>query len=383
MPDKPGTPVAEDGIQDASDTKRQVFMGIVYRTAALVLFTAFLLVYFPGSGVFYPAAYAAAIVYAGLVASLLIAGRMARPLTFAAVVLAAAVFLAMSLPAQDLAPGARGLGMPVLITGIIGALHFLSRAYSEFTGVLTRSLLIAALGVLYYSAFTAIAMPLLSEATLLALIAFTSAAVYSLLGIMKRHSNARIAYVGRLFSRIESPAIVSVAVAAIMTYVVLVRQSLAGLGDFGLAVIEWAALSGVVLFIFVKIQTTVLADSVEKRPEAKADSARSDLATLRSAASEVESFVDGGKKDGLVLLLAKALVNNEIPANAARPVLAVIVDHQDDAGPPILFKWAVGDIEATNRKKRRKAVDEAMAAMESAIGAKSENGRNAAEAKKE
>lgn len=377
-----------ENIADKEDTatiKRQIFMGIIYRTAALALFAAFVIIYFPESVFFYPAIYAAAILYVGLVTSLLIAGKMSRPLTYASIVLAVTVFITMSLPVQDLFPAGTGLEIPVLLTGIIMSIHCLSRAYSEFTGVITRALLIASAGILYYSAFTAVDMPVLSQLSLLALIAFVSAAIFSLLGILKRHSNEQVAYVGNLFSRIESPVVVSVIVAAIMTYVLLIRQSLESMGSFGLAVIEWAALSGIVLFIFVKIQSTVLADTTEKLRAVDGMSVLySDKAELDEATGEVRAFVDGGQKEGLVMRMATVLNNNDIPANKSGRILSIIIDHKDMSEPPAMFKWAVGNINETNRKNRQKAVDDVMAAMVSAIDStKSEdNHRSAADLKK-
>lgn len=365
----------ETAARDAADIKRNIFMGIVYRTVALALIAAFIVIYFPASEFFYPAIYAAIVLYVGLVVSLLIAGKMSRPLTYAAVVLATTVFLAVASP--TLFRGATGLDMAILLTGIIGAAHFLSRAYSEFTGVVTRAFLIAAIGILYYAAVTAVDMPLLSELALLVLIAFVSTAVYSVLGILKRHSNERIAYVGELFARIESPAIVSVVVAVIMAYGLLIRQSLTDMGAFGLAVLEWAALSGAVLFIFIKIQSTLLADSAKRVLDVRGkDGVYSDKVEMEKAAMDVRAFIDDGKKEGLILRLTTALVNNNVPENKARPVLSIIIDHENVKEPPAMFKWAVGNIEASNRKSRSKAVDAMMTAMASAVNGEGNHGAN-------
>jgi len=292
--------IEQEETEDRASIKRDILLGVIYRSAALALFAAFVVIYFPASDYFYPAIYAAAILYMGSIVSMFIAGKMSRPIAYASIVLAATILLALPLPAQDMFPSVKGLQMLVLITGIIGSAHCLSRAYSEFTGVVTRALFIAALGVLYYSAFTSVDMPVLSGLTTLALIAFVSAAIYSALGILKRHSNERVAYVGNLFSRIESPAVTSMIVALIMTYVLLVRQSLSSLGSFGQAVIEWAALSGVVLFIFIKLQSALLDDSAQK-PEGRKwpVGAHSDKAVLERATAEVDSFINEGKKRGL------------------------------------------------------------------------------------
>lgn len=352
----------------ARDIKMQILMGVIYRSIAIALFAVFIVIYFPESAFFYPSIGAAAVLYIGSIGSLLIVGKMSRPITYASIIFAVTVFLSMSLPVQDVFKAPAGLEIPVFLTGIIGSVHCLSRAYSEFTGVVTRALLLASAGVLYYSAFTAVDMPVLSQLSLLAVIAFASAAIFSLLGILKRHSNPRVANVGSLFARIESPVVTSVAVAAIMTYVLLIRQTLTDLGAFGLAVLEWAALSGIVLFIFIKIQSTMLDDTAQKsRGVNNANGLYSDKAELEKAAEEVESFVEEGKKGGLVMLMATALIDNDVPADEARPILSIIIDHKDEADPPAMFKWAVGNISEANRKKRMRAVNDMMAAIEPAI----------------
>ncbi len=376
--------VPQEEMDDRAGLKRDILLGVIYRSVALALFAAFVIVYFPASDFFYPAIYAAALLYVGSIIGMFIAGKMARPIVYASLVLSVTVFLGLSLPAQDMFPSVKGLQMPVLIAGIIGAAHCLSRAYSEFTGVVTRALLIAGLGVLYYSAFTSIDTPVLSQLTTLALIGFVSAAIYSLFGILKRHSNAKIAYVGNLFSKIESPVATSIIVALIMTYVLLVRQSLASLGAFGQAVIEWAALSGIVLLIFIKIQSAMLDDSAQ-RPDGRTwlAGAYSDKAELEKATYEVNAFVNEGKKEGLVMLMATALLDNGVPADTSRPILSIIIDHADDKEPPAMFKWAVGNINEANRKKRLDAVNQMTAAMVSAIdtageAVKKHNGPDAA-----
>lgn len=359
--------IDQEDIEDRAGIKRDILLGVIYRSAALALFAAFVVIYFPASDYFYPAIYAAVILYLGSIVSMFIAGKMSRPIVYAALVLAVTVFLALALPAQDMFPSLQGLQMPILITGIIGSAHCFSRAYSVFTGVVTRALLIAALGVLYYSAFTSVEMPVLSQLTTLALIAFVSAALYSVLGILKRHSNDRVAYVGNLFSKIESPVVTSIIVALIMTYVLLVRQSLESLGSFGQAVIEWAALSGIVLFIFIKLQSAMLDDSAQRPKSHKWPVAYSDKAELEKATFEVDSFINEGKKEGLVMLMATALIDNGVSSDTSRSILSIIIDHEDDKDPPAMFKWAVGNINEANRKKRLDAVNNMTAAMISAI----------------
>ena len=179
----------------------------------------------------------------------------------------------------------------------------------------------------------------------------------------------------------ESPAIVCMVVAMIMTYLVFIRQSLMILGFFGLTVIEWAALCVAILLLFIKIRSLMPVDGAqmfEDRQKA-AGSLHYDKGELKNAAVKVEEFVKEGKKEGLVVLMAAALIGNDVPVDIVQDVIAIIVDHQDEKEPPAMFKWTIGNVYDANRKKRLKAVNNMMVAAASAV----DNVKNPVEKRKD
>lgn len=357
------------GSRDLAGLKTQVALGILYRSIALAVFTAFLALYFPGSIFFMPLVVAAVILYIDSLCGLVLAGRMAKPLSYSLKALAATAFLAVLAMTQEEYPAIKGLELQVLLAGGLLSAHFLSRAYSDYTGAMTRALFIAAAGVLYYSLFSAQEVAILSQLTLVALIGLASAAAFSLLSLLRRHGNARISYIGNLFAKVESPAVVCTALAAIVTYVLFIRQSLMVFGFFGLTIIEWAALCLGILLLLIKIWSIMPVDGAQMFGEGKnvAESLRYDRGELKNATGKVEEFVVEGKKDGLVALMAAALTGNGVPVDRVQSVIAIIVDHEDEKEPPAMFKWAVGNINEANRKKRLKAVNEMIAAAVSAV----------------
>jgi hypothetical protein len=193
-------------------------------------------------------------------------------------------------------------------------------------------------------------------------------AAYALLAILERSGNSYIAYVGNIFTRIGSRLVICAAIAIIMTYIIFIRQSLMVMGYFGVAVIEWAALCVGILLIFIRLRSMMPVDGSQLfgNEEKVAKSLHYDTGELKAATAKVEEFVNGGKKEGLITLMASALIGNGVPADTVSSVIAVIVDHEDEKEPPAMLKWAVGNIYDANRKKRLKAVNEMMAAAVSA-----------------
>jgi hypothetical protein len=363
------TVVSEAGGKDGQAMKREILKAIIYRTAALLIFTVLAIVFLLSSYAFLPSISAAIILYVESVSGKMLTGKIVKPLSASLKVLALTVFCTMFVIAQDLLPAARGLGIPIFVLGIAWSLHYVSKAYSEFTGVVTRSVMIAAVGFLYYSIFSAANIEILTQLGQIALVGIASSAVFSLLGILKRHDNAYLSYVGNTFARLESPVVICIAVAAILTYVLFIRQSLMTLGLFGLTLIEWAALCAAILLLFMRLRSMMRVDGAQKFGDVQkiAASLGFNKGELKNAASKVEDFVMDGKKDGLVAIMAAALIRNDVPVDRVQGVISAIVDHEDEREPPLMFRWAAGNVRDANRKKRLKAVGGMMEAAASAM----------------
>ena len=88
---------------------------------------------------------------------------------------------------------------------------------------------------------------------------------------------------------------------------------------------------------------------------------------LDKTARTVEEFVTTGKKDGLVTLMMAALIKNDIPPETVKKVLSGVIDYREVREPPLLFKWALGDLDEVVQRERLAAVNEMMAAATAAV----------------
>ncbi len=353
------------GSKDLVELKKQIILGILYRTAALAFILAFVVLYFPDSVLSAPLISAAVILYVASIFGLILAGRLAKPLFYSLIVLAATVFVALLATYQEQYPEYNHLGLQIMLVGAVGSIHFLAKAYSDFTGVVTRALLISSIGFLYYSLSGARDMTAEFQLVLVAVTGLASIVVYLILSILKRSGS----FVGNLITNIEKPWVICMAVAIIMTYFTFIRQSLMVLGSFGLTVIEWAVLCVAILLIFIRLRSAMPVDGGQIFGDEKKVTGRLHYegSELKNATAKVEEFVRDGRKEGLIALMAAALIGNGVPVDEVQGVIRVIVDHEDEREPSAMFKWAAGNVYDANRKKRLKAVNEMMVAAVSAV----------------
>jgi hypothetical protein len=151
----------------------QAMRSIAYRTVVLLLFigiAAYVLnvnnplkLPFNTSVLFLPSAIAAVILYASALVTVLLTGSMAVPLRNALRIFALTAFFTSLAISPAFTSGIKNLAFPIFFLGTIWALHMVSRAYSELTGVITRSLLIAGAGFFYYAAFVSAGLHILTE----------------------------------------------------------------------------------------------------------------------------------------------------------------------------------------------------------------------------
>ena len=73
------------------------------------------------------------------------------------------------------------------------------------------------------------------------------------------------------------------------------------------------------------------------------------------------------RTDGLATITIAALIKNDVSPETVQKVISVVVDYRDEPEPPVLFKWALGDLDEARRRKRMTAVNEMMAAASAAV----------------
>ncbi|HEY3273110.1 MAG TPA: hypothetical protein VGJ92_05070 [Methanocella sp.] len=355
----------------AASLKRQAFLDIIYRTAALVVFALIVAGFLRSTIFFIPCLAAAACLYVAAVAQIVLAGMISGPLYSSLRTFALTVFCTTLIMAPGLPSAANGLGPAIFLLGLIWSVHFTSKAYAEITRVATRSLLIAAIGYLYYSLFSSSGLNLLPQLGLVVLTGFVGTAAFTFLSILKGHSNARLAAAGKAFSGLWSPVTAGTAVAIITTYLVFVRSSLLALGPLWITVAEVAAMCVAIYILFREIRFLLPRDGMPSFGDGHTVAGKIcyEKGELDKAAAAVGEFVATGKKDGLATLTMAALLKNNLPPEAVQKVVSIVIDYNEEPEPPVLLKWAVGDMDEARRKKRMAAVNEMMAAAADACAA--------------
>jgi hypothetical protein len=357
--------------------KNQALKGVLLRTIALGIFLAVALAFLQSTIVFIPGMCAAVLLYAASVTGVMVRGKFAVPLCRSLQVLAITLFCALLISAPELRAEARGIGLPILLLGAVWAVHFISKAYSDLTGVTTRALLIALAGNLYYSLLSASGVLFLPQLASVVLIGFAAAAASAFIGVLGRHSNPRVSFVGKAFSGLWNPGLIGAAVAIVMTYLAFVRPSLLTLGPIAVTVIEWAAMCMAIFWLFRKIKSALRADEALIEGKEFGDGHKVtgvlsyEKGELEKAAAKVGEFVETGRKDGLITLTTMALTRNGVPPEAVESVISIIINYTEDPVPPVALRWAVGDRESAGRMRRAKAAEAMLAAAVAAIGAES------------
>ncbi len=351
--------------------KNQALKGVLLWTIALVIFLALALAFLRSTIVFIPGVCAAVLFYAASVAKLMLAGKFAVPLCRFLQALAITLFCALLISSPELRADARGLGLPILLLGAMWAVHYISKAYSDMTGVTTRALLIALAGNLYYSLLSASGVLFLPQLASVVMIGFAAAAAFSFIGVLSRHSNPRVSFVGKAFAGLWNPGLIGAAVAAVMTYLAFVRPSLVTLGPMVVTLIEWAVMCLAIFWLFRKIQSALRTEGGQEFGDGHKVTGvlRFEKGELETAASKVGEFVETGRKDGLITLTTMALAMNGVPSDAIESVISIIINYAEDPVPPAVFRWAAGDRDAAGRMKRAKVAEEMLAATVKAISA--------------
>jgi hypothetical protein len=355
----------------ASSVKRQAAKDIVYRTTALAIFAAIAVGLLRSTIFFIPCVSAVAFLYVASIVKIVLAGRISGPLYTSMRAFAVTLLFTTFFMAPDLPSAAGSVAPAIFLLGTIWAAHFTTKAYAEIAGVATRSLLIAAVGYLYYSLFAAADLPAISLLSLVVLTGFVGTAVFAFVGIVSGHSDARIAAAGKLFTGLWSPVAAGTAAAVIVAYLVFLRPSLIALGSFWITLAEWAAVGAVIIALFLKIRSFMPRGDLPSFGDGHTVAGRIcfEKGEIEKVSATIEEFVATGKKDGLATLTMATLLKNDIPLETVQKVISVIVDYREEREPPVLFRWAVGDLDAARRKKRMEAVDKMIAAAADAVNA--------------
>jgi hypothetical protein len=142
-----------------------------------------------------------------------------------------------------------------------------------------------------------------------------------------------------------------------------------GVQTCALPISEWAAICLMIVWLFREIRSRLPRGEVRPFGDGHtvAGAICFEKGELDKTARMVEEFVKTGKKDGLVTLMMAALFENDIPPEIVQKVVSVVIDYHEIREPPVLFKWALGDLDEVTRRDRLAAVNGMMTAATAAV----------------
>lgn len=304
-------------------------------------------------------------------AGLLLAGRMAGPISRSVMTLALVSFISIIAYTQSAVPGLNGLAIPLFLAGTTYALTILAAPVSDLAKTLSSAIFAVAAGFL---ALVAPALMGLPDGVVMGWILFTGfivTAATTLPGVFHRHSNEYLAIAGGYFGRREIPWVLGVLCIFLLGYDQYVRPTLVSAAPLGISALEWGIAIIVLISAGLRALEFVRSVSREREPgnlRSLVQHIAYDRSSLESAHAAVESFVAEGKKESLIVYVMTAMLENEAPPKVIEGVLSMIVGYSDEPEPIIALKWVRGDVAGKNRARRLALAGELVAATSAAIG---------------
>lgn len=372
----------EDELLARKEKLNDTLIGIAGRTVAFVValvVVALLIgsinglpvVYTGLSFLFLPLVVGILVLYVSSVLSLVMGGRMARPISAALNLLAGFVFLAFLAASSNLPAGLNLLALPLLAVGAGAALVALGKAYSDSAKTVTRALLIAAVGYLAMVIPAAFWLPDSQIVGPMLFIGFILASLTSLLGLLGGHSNEYLAAAGKMFGTWGWPAFICLLCLVLLTYDHYVKPVLVSAIAGGVVILEWSVLIAAFAYIGLIIVRTVKWNSQGRAHgdlHTLVQKISYDRKSLEAATTAVEGFVENGKKEGLIVYLSVVLIENKVSPGSIERIISGIVGYEDEREPTLALKWAVGNTAGKNRKRRLSVLYEAILAASHAAG---------------
>ncbi|HEY3273115.1 MAG TPA: hypothetical protein VGJ92_05095 [Methanocella sp.] len=363
----------QERVLEKRELAADVYMPVAFRTILLIVVLAVLYFLvgpgrlFPGmqqllSPFFLPVAASAIAWYLGTLFPIIFEGRMVSTLQDAFVALAIVLFVAITLSAfSDLS----GFAVPTLIGGGAFMVYLVGSAYSDWARLAARAVLIQGIGLSILALTFSSASADVSLLGLAFFAGFTVAAVLSLGGLLAGHTGKYAAAAGRYLGNAVNIALIGLAPFLLLAYGIYLRPGLeTSLGDT-LMMVEWLALLAVLALAGYKIWSFTKQVSHERQYgdlQTLVQKISYDKKHLETASSAVNSFVEQGRKEELIVYITRVLLDNGASHRVIEGIIGGIVNCHDDPEPPIMLRWTKGDIVRRNRERRLAAVTKAVSA---------------------
>lgn len=323
------------------------------------------------SFLYLPSAAALILLYLSTVVRFLLTGRIAGPLANAIAIIALTVFVTIATLTQTISPGLGILALPLLLTGATFAGVTLATPISGLARILLTAIFAVAAGWLALAAPASIGLPDGAAVGWILFAGFLVAAVTTLPAVFEGHSNEYLAFVGDYFGRREVPWVLGAACVTFLAYCQYLRPALVSAAPLGMSAVEWGVLALILIQVGVRALGFVRSISQARKPgelRTLVQSIAYDRGSLEAAHAAVDSFVAGGKKEGLIVYVSGAMLENRVPPRDIEAVLAEIVEYADEPVPALAIAWAAGDVAGKNRRRRLAVAGSLIAAAATAMG---------------
>ncbi|WP_424357301.1 hypothetical protein [Methanocella sp. MCL-LM] len=323
------------------------------------------------SFLYLPGIVAILLLFISSAAGLVLAGRMAGPISRSLLILAMTCFVATATFTQGALPGLSSLALPLFFTGAAFALTVVAASVSDQAKTLFLTILTIAAGILTLVTPAAMGLPDGVPVGWMLFAGFIVAALALLLRLLQGHSSEYLAVIGDYFSRPEIPWVIGALCTLLLGYNQYLRPILVAAMPLGISALEW----GVVLIVLISagFRTLGFVRSVSqaRKPgdlQSLVQRIAYDRSSIESAHAAVERFVEGGKKEGLIIYVTTVMLENKTPPEVIEGVLAELVGYSDKPEPAVAFKWATGDVAEKNRAGRLALAGKLVSTVSAAIG---------------
>lgn len=189
-------------------------------------------------------------------------------------------------------------------------------------------------------------------------IIMAAAAVFKLLSLLNRHRNPGVKRVGTFLGSALVKSIVAACVLIVTIYVMWMGPRIRELYPENASTVQWIVICIVLGLCSVALVAYLKNKSRDMDPEVwgkKINDVASLDPELMAASGTIRDFIDGGRKEGLIVAITAIMLSNGITEEAAGEILEGIVRYEDPEIRMVSVPTYI-DIHAEAREERSKIV---------------------------
>jgi hypothetical protein len=298
----------------------------------------------------YSLALAVLMVYLGSMARLSLGGDLAVPLSDGFYVASPAVCLAaIAMLSPSYYPEiVHAAGGPLLLIAGLATAGSIAHSVGSPYWVPLRSLVAVGGGVLAYLVLSTMGLGSLGFALLIAMVAV--GALFAM-GMFSEHSNATLRDLSKPLVKDRNFLLAVVAAGLVALYAGFFRER-AGLSAGATAAVDWLLVAGLALLVALLGLRAVRREVPEVPEWSEVTAAIARMPTdLAVATSAVRDFVEEGRKERLVVLVAGAMRSGGVGDDRAAQTIQELVRYRP-RHIPLAMAWTYGDISRRAKDER-------------------------------